>query len=76
MQLLRHQRVMVEVEPSSAARPVVTPTALSRAERAHTRLSWGRRLARNSRCEAAGSVSIHLFGVPARFATFIGLATT
>jgi hypothetical protein len=75
MQFLRHQRVTVEVEPPSSVSLVVTPALLSRAERAHARLSWAERLARNARSRAAGQVSIRLFGVPANFATSLGLAT-
>ena len=75
MQFLRHQRVTVEVEPPSSVSFVVTPALLSRAERAHARLSWAERLARNARSRAAGQVSIRLFGVPANFATSLGLAT-
>lgn len=76
MQLLRHQRVTVEVEPPGSACLVVTPAPLSRAERAHTRFSWEMRLARNTRMSAAGAVSIRLFGVPKDFATSLGLGTT
>jgi hypothetical protein len=75
MQVLRQQRITVEVEPPSSASLVVTPAPLSRAERAHARLSWETRLARNARSRAAGQVPIRLFGVPARFATFLGLTT-
>lgn len=46
---------------------------LSRARRAHSRLSWTERLARNARAEDAGQVTITLFGIPERFATLLGL---
>ncbi|WP_201364693.1 hypothetical protein [Dictyobacter formicarum] len=48
---------------------------LSRAERAHTRLSGEDRLARNEKTLTSGRVSLTLFGVPASFATWLGLAT-
>ena len=41
--------------------------SLSRAERAHTRLAWKSRLARNARPEPAGQVTIRLFGIPEGF---------
>jgi len=41
---------------------------LSRAQRAHFRLSWATRLARNGRPPAAGQITIKLFGVPEGFA--------
>jgi hypothetical protein len=47
---------------------------LSRPARAHWRLSWAQRLARNARAPAAGPVTLLLFGVPAAFARFLGLA--
>jgi hypothetical protein len=74
MQVLRHQRITVEVEPPSSARLVVTPAPLSRAERAHARLSWADRLARNARPDHGGRVTISLFGVPEGFATSLGRA--
>ena len=75
--LLRYQRVEIQAEPGdsqNAAPPATPPTPLSRAERAHTRLSWAQRLARNARPETAGRITIRLFGVPERFATSLGLA--
>jgi hypothetical protein len=76
MQLLRHQRVEVQIEPDLPTNPEVSPLPLSRASRAHYRLSWNERLARNVRAPTAGQVTIKLFGVPEGFATFLGLSTT
>jgi len=76
MQLLRQQRVEVQAESGDSATPAVTPAPLSRAQRAHYRLSWAERLARNTRPRAADRVTIRLFGVPDTFAAFLGLATT
>jgi hypothetical protein len=75
IQLVRHQRLEMSLSP-----PVVSPPSgeviLSRAQRAHSRLSWQERLARNARAPSAGSVSIKLFGIPAPFAASLGLTTT
>jgi hypothetical protein len=75
LHLLRRQQVEVLMEPGSSANLTVKPSPLSRAERAHYRLSWAERLARNARSPAAGQVMIRLFGVPEGFATSLGLAT-
>jgi hypothetical protein len=75
IQLLRRQCVKIEVESPTSASPAVKPAPLSRAERAHYRLSWAERLARNARPPTAGQVMIRLCGVPAGFATLLGLAT-
>ena len=72
IQLLRHQRVAIEEQARDAPR-AVTPAPFSRAERAHARLAWAQRLARNARPKAAGQVTIKLFGVPEDFAELIGL---
>jgi hypothetical protein len=73
IQLLRHQRVEVQVQ--SAGAPLTGPPApLSRAERAHSRLNWEQRLARNVQTLTSGQVTIQLFGVPEPFATALGLA--
>jgi hypothetical protein len=76
MQLLRGQRLEVQVEPVSSAKPDVSPAPLSRAQRAHFRLSWQERLARNARPLTDGPVTIRLFGVPEGFTTSLGLAMT
>ncbi len=75
MQLLRHQRLEMSLSPPTAASPPVADLILSRAQRAHSRLSWAERLARNARVSTAGQVTIRLFGVPAAFAASLGLAT-
>jgi hypothetical protein len=75
IQLLRHQRVEIQVKSGDSATPAVPPAPFSRAQRAHYRLTWAERLARNARSSTAGQVSIRLFGVPASFATSFGFAT-
>ena len=74
MQLLRHQQVMVQVE-SKAPTLAATSTSLLRAERAHTRLSWETRLARNAYLSGERQVPIKLCGVPEHRATSLGLVT-
>jgi len=75
IQLVRHQCVKVEVEPPISASLTVKSAPLSRARRAHYRLSWAERLARNARPRTAGRVTIRLFGIPEGFATSLDLAT-
>ncbi len=74
IQLLRHQCVEVQVGPPTSPSLAVKPSLpLSRAERAHVRLTWPERLARNARPLTAGRMTIKLFGVPQAFATWLGL---
>ncbi len=61
-QLGRHQRVEVSLSPPAVASPRQADMILSRAQRAHARLSWAERLARNARDPTAGRVTIKLFG--------------
>jgi hypothetical protein len=75
MQLLRHQRVEVRREQGLSAAPTLPPAPLSRAQRAHYRLTFQERLARNARVPTASQVTIRLFGVPEAFATSLGLVT-
>lgn len=74
MQLVRYQRIEVSLSPPATAAPGTVDVTLSRAQRARARLSWQERLARNAHLSATGYVSIKLFGVPATFATTLGLA--
>jgi hypothetical protein len=75
MQLVRDQRIEVRLveEPPGQSSPAPLPSILSRAQRAHFRLSWAERLTRNARAPTEGRVSIKLFGVPDNFADFLGL---
>ena len=75
MQLVRHQRIEMSLSPPTAASPPTASVILSRAQRAHSRLSWTERLVRNEHSQTAGQVTIKLFGVPTAFATSLGLAT-
>jgi hypothetical protein len=71
-QLLRHQRVEIRLSPPRPPEP--SPAVLSRAQRAHYRLSWQERLMRNACVLIQAPVTITLFGVPDQFAAFLGLA--
>ncbi len=75
MQLLCHQRVEMQLEPGLSASPTFPPVPLSRAQRAHYRLTFPERLVRNARVSTAGQVTIRLCGVPEDFAIALGLAT-
>ena len=72
---LHRQRLDIQMEPVLLPTPPVSPPTISRAERAHYRLSWNERLARNVRAETAGQLTIKLFGIPERFASWLGFAT-
>jgi hypothetical protein len=74
-QLLRGQWVDVHLEQALQPRPETSSLPVSRAQRAHYRLLWAERLARIARAPTAGRVTISLFGVPAAFASSLGLAT-
>jgi hypothetical protein len=71
--LLRHQRVDVHLEPPEHPDSAPFPPSLSRAQRAHFRLSWEERFARNQATSTARRYTITLFGVPEHFATSLGL---
>lgn len=60
--------------PPAVASPCPAEVIISRAQRAHTRLSWETRLARNAHEEAAEQIMIKLFGIPESFAIFLGMA--
>jgi hypothetical protein len=75
MQLLRHQRMEVNLSPPTATPLPITNLVLSRAQRARSRLCWPERLVRNGRTQTAGQVTIRLFGVPVALATSLDLAT-
>jgi hypothetical protein len=75
MQLVRHQRIELHLKPPGQPPPASSPSMLSRAKRAHYRLDWQERFARNERASGAQEISIKLFGVPESFAAFLGLRT-
>ena len=74
--LLRSQKVEVkEEEQGLSVHSTPAPLLWSRAQRAHYRLDFAERLARNLRTPAASHVTIRLFGVPEHVAASLGLAT-
>jgi len=75
-QLLAQQQVQIHLAPPSQAQPATSAPLLSRAQRAHYRLWWAERLARNARAPSAGLVRIKLFGVPEALTMFLGLPTS
>src|SRR5712692_2732624 len=75
MQLVRRQRVDVTLEQALTPPPAPSSPILSRAQRAHYRLSFAERLARNARAPTASRITIQLFGVPDAFSSFLGLPT-
>jgi hypothetical protein len=74
MHLLRHQRVDITCPLALPPSQPVQESLLSRAQRAHTRLSWAERVARNARSASADQVTIKLFGVPEDIAMILGFA--
>jgi hypothetical protein len=76
IQLLRSQRVDVQHGQDREVRLVSLPATLSRAQRAHSRLSCAERFARNVWVSSASRSIITLFGVPETFSVFLGLAAT
>ena len=73
LRLHRHH-LDIQMGPVLPPTPTVSPQILSRAKRAHSRLSWEERLARNARTHQAERITLTLFGIPERVATFLGLA--
>lgn len=73
MQLLRQQRLDIQQEQGLPADTAPVPASLSRAQRAHYRLSWSLRLARNARVMAAGRITLKLFGLPEAVTASLGL---
>jgi hypothetical protein len=71
---LHRQHLEVPMEPVLGSASASSPPTLSRAQRAHVRLSWEQRLKRNARETQAEQITLTLFGLPDRLATFLGLA--
>ncbi|MBO0781269.1 MAG: hypothetical protein J2P37_20815, partial [Ktedonobacteraceae bacterium] len=72
---LHRQHLSVQMEPTFKKPSAASSPTISRAARAHYRLSWDERLARNARTEAAERIRLTHFGIPDRLATFLGLPT-
>lgn len=74
LKVVRSQTVSLESSaPLSPPRgPCTTEKILTRAERAHWRLSWDQRLSRNARSVDAPRLIVTLHGLPATFAAAFG----
>lgn len=72
---LHRQHLEVQMEPAFPTTPASSHPMCSRAQRAHYRLSWDERLARNARDAPADRITLILFGIPQPLATFLGLPT-
>jgi hypothetical protein len=75
-QLLAHQQVQIHLAPLGQAQLPTSTPLLSRAQRAHYRLSWAERWARNARASPEGLIKITLFAVPEVLTTFLGLLSS
>jgi len=73
IQLVRHQRASDEPVAANCRFAPTAQVVLSLSQRAHYRLSWQERLARNARTETAGQLTLKLFGLPKGFASWLGL---
>ena len=72
---LHRQCLDIQMRPVLPPPPIVSPATISRAQRAHFRLSWDERLARNARDATGEQITLTLFGIPERLATLLGLVT-
>jgi hypothetical protein len=72
--LLRTQTVLLTFGSVQhlAAEDVPLPAVLTRAQRAHWRLSWEQRLARNARLPTTPSLEVTIHGLPVSFAQVFG----
>jgi hypothetical protein len=74
---MRWQRShLVTVQAPSVSPLVSPPSVLSRALRAHWRMTWPQRLARNERPKSAPPVKITVYGLSPVFAQMLGLRGT
>src|SRR5438270_117474 len=72
---LHRQHLDLQMEPALPRISASSPAMISRAERAHYRLSWAERLARNAQTNQAERITLTLFGIPDRLVAFLGSAT-
>src|SRR6266487_455462 len=64
---------LVTVQVPSISPPLSTPSLLSRAQRAHWRLAWQQRFARNARPPTALPIEMTIYGLSPEFAQTLGL---
>ena len=70
--IVRHQQLHMAEAITPPTRPLIPPAVLTRSQRAHYRLSWRERLARNARANTADQLTFQLFGIPESFACWLG----
>jgi hypothetical protein len=75
MRGLRRQQVTLHLLPTPPPAQSRGSPMLSRAQRAHRRLSWAERLTRNASRAASPRVRLHLSGIPAALAQVLGLTS-
>jgi hypothetical protein len=75
LRLLRTQTVELSMRPPQpeTGLGVSQEEVQTRAQRAHWRLSWQQRLARNARPSSAPVLTMTIYGLPAAFAHYIGV---
>ncbi len=68
--------VVVAMEATQTEKPmaVTRDQVMARAQRAHWRLSWLERFARNARSSSAPRLTLTIHGLPATFANVYGFA--
>jgi hypothetical protein len=72
LKLIRSETVGLRTGPPAAPVAPPPPVAVTRAQRAHWRLSWAQRLARKARSPDASALTVTLHGLPATFAQSFG----
>ncbi len=75
MKLLRTQTVTITSQPTASPTSPQARGPFTRGQRAHWRMSWEQRLARNASSPLATSLELHLFGIPTALATSLGLTS-
>ncbi|GCE18696.1 hypothetical protein KDK_24960 [Dictyobacter kobayashii] len=71
IRLLRTQTVTIGSPQSEEHQPVSRQDVQTRSQRAHWRLSWDERMARNARLATASSLEITIYGLPAALAQYV-----
>jgi hypothetical protein len=74
LKVIRSEMVVVSMGGSPTPTPATRERVIMRAERAHWRLTWHQRLARNARPSTAIPVTLTLHGLPTTFAYVYGFA--
>lgn len=70
---LRRQQVVIEEHAEDRLPPPAAPRTLSRAERAHRRLTWDARRTRNASTAGQFRYHVTIFGIAPPLATYLGL---